>query len=163
MRRSPENFNLATCYAESNARVRPKADDINLRSIGMRMKLYFVLLLSGASDVALGQGNDDLDRKMLNNCQVLAKELSASNRVHISTEEIKPLFTWHAACAERPPIGPGKVTALCEGKPVVGTEQERVFFWQKETNGKFNRGFSSAKGNSRIPLIDQVVVSNNSS
>jgi len=112
----------------------------------MRMKLYFVLLLSFASDGALGQGNDDLDRKMLNNCQVLAKKLSASNRVRISTEEIKPLFTWNASCAERPPTGPGKVTALCEGKPVVGAGQDRVFFWQKEMNKKINRGFFLCNG-----------------
>lgn len=112
----------------------------------MPVKLYFVLLLASASAAALGQSNDDLDRKMLNDCQVLAKELSSSNRVRISTEGIKPIFSWHAGCAERPPTGPGEVTALCEGKPVVGRGKERVFFWQKEMNGKFNRGFFLCTG-----------------
>jgi hypothetical protein len=107
----------------------------------MPIKAFLALLLATTCGAALSQSNDDLDRKMLNNCQVLAKKLSKTKQVSISMDGIQPLVTWRAACAERPPTGPGNVTSLCEGKLEAAKAEERVFFWEKVKRGKFNRGF----------------------
>jgi hypothetical protein len=105
-----------------------------------------VLLLAVASGAALSQSNDNLERKMLNDCEILAKNLSQSKKVSISIDGIQPLVTWRAACAERPSTGPGNVTALCEGKREAANGRERVFFWEKVSHGKFNRGFFICTG-----------------
>jgi hypothetical protein len=107
----------------------------------MPIKAFFALLLATACGAALSQSNDDLERKMLNDCQILATKLSKSKKISISMDGIQPLVTWRAACAERPPTGPGNVTALCEGKRDAAKGEERVFFWEKVKHGKFNRGF----------------------
>lgn len=112
----------------------------------MLIKVYLALLLATACGAAVGQSNDDLESKMLNDCQVLAKKLNISKKVGISMNGIQPLVTWRAACAERPPTGPGYVTALCEGKRAVAKGEERVFFWEKAKHGKFNRGFFNCTG-----------------
>ncbi len=58
-----------------------------------------------------------------------------------SLKDITPLVTWRAACAERPPTGPGNVTALCEGKRTAAKGGAGVFFWQKSHQGKLKRGY----------------------
>jgi len=107
----------------------------------MPIKASLALLLATACGAALSQSNDDLERKMLNDCQILATKLSKSKKISISNDGIQPLVTWRAACAERPPTGPGNVTAHCEGKRDAAKGEERVFFWEKVKHGKFNRGF----------------------
>ncbi len=107
----------------------------------MGIKSFKVLLLAAACGIASAQGTDEVDRKMLDDCRVLAKKLNSSQKLGIMMDGIQPLFTWHASCAERVPTGPGDVTALCEGNRKVPKGQERVFFWEKQKHGKFNRGF----------------------
>jgi len=107
----------------------------------MSIKLGFLLCLAMSCNAAFGQGDDDLEKKMLNDCRRLAKELDESDMLRIDLNSIRALLTWHAACAERPPAGPGNVTALCEGKRVTSKGEEGVFFWQKSDHGKLNRGY----------------------
>jgi len=78
---------------------------------------------------------------MLNDCQALAKAINKSHGVGISLKAISPLVTWRAACAEKPPTGPGNVTALCQGKRATTKGEDGVFFWQKSQQGKLNNGY----------------------
>jgi hypothetical protein len=112
----------------------------------MLIKAYLGVLLVTACSVALGEGNTDLENKMLRDCQVVAKKLNKSKELNRGLDEIQPFVTWHATCAERAPTGPGNVTALCEGKRETAKGKERVFFWEKATHGKFNRGFFICAG-----------------
>ncbi|WP_444846866.1 hypothetical protein [Duganella caerulea] len=107
----------------------------------MLVRIYLALSLATVCVAAFGQNENDLEKKMLTNCQVLAKDLNKSRGVGISPEGISPLVTWRAACAERPPTGPGNVTALCQGKRVSAQGEEGVFFWQKSQHGKLNSGY----------------------
>ena len=107
------------------------------------IKACLALLLATASGAALAQNVDDIDRKMLKDCQTLATELNASKGLGIGPDSIRPFFTWHATCAERPPTGPGNVTALCEGTRITAKGEQRVFFWEKSRHGKRHRGFFS--------------------
>ena len=52
-----------------------------------------------------------------------------------------PLATWRAACAERPPTGPGNVTSLCEGKLSAAKGGKGVFFWQKSIRANSIAGY----------------------
>jgi hypothetical protein len=115
--------------------------ELNIRITRMSIKAYLALLLAAACGGAAGQSAGGLESKMHNNCQALAKELNKSKNLGISPEGMLPLVTWHAACAERPPTGPGDVTALCEGKRVTAKGAERIFFWQKSKRGKLNKGY----------------------
>ncbi|MYN16381.1 hypothetical protein GTP81_06410 [Rugamonas sp. FT107W] len=107
----------------------------------MTIKIYFALVIATFCGATLAQGESDLEKKMLNDCQVLAREINKSHGVGISLEAISPLVTWRAACAEKPPTGPGNVTALCQGKRVTPKGEESVFFWQKSQHGKLNTGY----------------------
>jgi hypothetical protein len=107
----------------------------------MSIKVSLALVLTAVCGTVLAQGENDLEQKMLNDCQVLAKEINKSHGVGISLEAISPLVTWRAACAEKPPTGPGNVTALCQGKRVTAKGEDDVFFWQKSQHGKLNNGY----------------------
>lgn len=98
------------------------------------------LALATACGAAFAQGGDP-EKRMLDACQALAKEINRSKKAGISLQGLTPLVSWHAACAERPPTGPGKVTALCEGKRVTSRGEDRIFFWQKSDRGKRNDGY----------------------
>jgi hypothetical protein len=107
----------------------------------MSIKVSLVLVLVAVFGTVFAQGENDLEKKMLNDYQVLAKEINKSNGVGISSEAISPLVTWRAACAEKPPTGPGNVTALCQGKRIAEKGKDDVFFWQKSQHGKLNNGY----------------------
>ena len=107
----------------------------------MLIKVCLALSLAAMSACALAQDDQDIDKKMLSNCQALATELNKSKSAGISLKEITPLVTWRAACAERPPTGPGNVTALCEGRMAAAKGGKGVFFWQKSHQGKLNSGY----------------------
>jgi len=107
----------------------------------MAVRVYLALLFATACGAAFGQSEDDLEKEMLINCQALAKEINKSDGVGIRLEGISPLVTWRASCAERPPTGPGKVTALCQGKRTTAKGEDDVFFWQKSQQGKLNSGY----------------------
>jgi len=107
----------------------------------MSIKVSLALVLATVYGTALAQGENDLEKKMLNDCQVLAKEINKSHGAGISLEAISPLVTWRAACAEKPPTGLGNVTALCQGKRVTAKGEDGIFFWQKSQHGKLNNGY----------------------
>jgi hypothetical protein len=107
----------------------------------MRIKSFLALCLATTCTASYSQGDDELEKTMLNECKVLAKEINRSKKVGISPEDISPLFTWRAACAERPPTGAGNVTALCEGKRRGIKGEEGIFFWQKSNKGKLENGY----------------------
>ncbi|MYM39443.1 hypothetical protein [Duganella qianjiadongensis] len=114
----------------------------NLVSGGkMLIKVCSALFLTAAWGSVFAQSESDLEKKMLNNCQVLANEINQSHSVGISLEAISPLVTWRAACAEKPPTGLGNVTALCQGKRFTAKGKDDVFFWQKSQHGKLNNGY----------------------
>lgn len=107
----------------------------------MRIKVYAALCFAIASSAALGEDVSELEKKRLDTCQVVAKEINKSHGVGISLKDITTLATWRAACAEEPPTGPGNVTALCEGKRIAAKGGAGVFFWQKSQLGKLNSGY----------------------
>jgi hypothetical protein len=107
----------------------------------MRLKIYAALCLATACSAAFGEDLDDLEKKSRDTCQVVAKELNESKGVGIDLKSISIHATWRAACAERPPTGPGNVTALCEGKRIGAKGGGGVFFWQKSQRGKLNSGY----------------------
>jgi len=107
----------------------------------MSINVSLALVLAAVSGTALAQGENNLEKKMLNNCQALAKEINKSRGVGIGLETISPLVTWRAACAEKPPAGPGNVTARCQGKRFTAKGEDDVFFWQKSQHGKLNNGY----------------------
>lgn len=85
---------------------------------------------------------EELDPSMIKDCVQLAALLNKSGKVNINTNEIAPLYTWRASCAERPPTGEGNVMALCEGTSVRGDGKgELLFFWSKTKRGKVSTGF----------------------
>jgi hypothetical protein len=112
----------------------------------MRIKSFLALCLATACTASHAQGDDKLEQSMLNECQVLAKEINKAKKVGISTKDMSPLFTWRAACAERPPTGAGNVTALCEGKRRTVKGEEGIFFWQKSNKGKLENGYFLCEG-----------------
>lgn len=107
----------------------------------MSIKPYLVFCLAAVCGGALGQDNNELAKELQTGCQRLARELNDSKKLGIRPEGIAPLMTWRASCAERPPTGPGDVTALCEGIRFTRKGEESVFFWQKSVHGKLNDGY----------------------
>lgn len=107
----------------------------------MLIKICLAAGFAAISTCALAQDDQDIDKKMLANCQALATQLNKSHGAGISPKEITPLVTWRAACAERPPTGPGNVTSLCEGRLTAAKGGKGVFFWQKSHQGKLNSGY----------------------
>lgn len=105
------------------------------------IKVYSALFLTAACGTAFSQGESGLEKEMLKHCQVLANEINKSDGVGISLDSISPLVTWRAACAEKPPTGPGNVTALCQGKRFTEKGNYDVLFWQKSQHGKLNNGY----------------------
>lgn len=112
-----------------------------MKENNMLIKTCLALCLAATACTAVAQETDDLDKKMLANCQALATQLNKSHGAGISPKEITPLVTWRAACAERPPTGPGNVTSLCEGRLTAAKGGKGVFFWQKSHQGKLNSGY----------------------
>jgi hypothetical protein len=112
----------------------------------MGTKFYVALCLASVCSAALGQDASELEKKMLDECRAVAMEINTSHGAGISLKDITPLVTWRAACAERPPTGPGNVTALCEGKLTSTKGGASVFFWQKARRGKLNRGYFVCDG-----------------
>jgi hypothetical protein len=112
----------------------------------MRIKFYAALCFATACGAAFGQDVSELEKKRLDTCQAVAKEINKSHGVGISLKGITTLATWRAACAEEPPTGPGNVTALCEGKRIAAKGGAGVFFWQKSQRGKLNSGYIMCGG-----------------
>lgn len=108
--------------------------------ITMTLKFLFAFFLATSCATAYAQ-DEDFDKKGQDNCQRLAKQLNQSKQLGIRPQGMTSLATWRAACAERPPTGPGNVTALCEGTRVTNKGEERVFFWEKSSKGKLNNGY----------------------
>ncbi len=102
-----------------------------------RIILLFLFFVASFSANA-----DDFDPEMLKNCQDLAILLNKSSKVNININELTPLFTWRASCAEKPPTGQGNVMALCEGTSVRSNgTAELLFFWSKTNKGKLTTGY----------------------
>ena len=106
-------------------------------------KYFTVLCLAGACSVSVSHAADSSDYEDLKKCRALATELNRTKNVGIDPDGMTRLVTWRAACAERPPTGPGNVTALCEGKRTSVKGGGKVFFWQKADHGKPNYGYFS--------------------
>lgn len=107
----------------------------------MSIKLFTLLCLASACSVGFAQTADDADKEDVKKCQMLAADMNKSKGVGISMEGMTRLVTWRAACAERPPVGRGNVTALCEGKRTPAKGGGKVFFWQKSDHGQYNTGY----------------------
>lgn len=107
----------------------------------MKLKILFAFCLVTSSAGTYAQ--DDADKKALENCQRVARQLNQAKKVGIQPQGMTTVVTWRAACAERPPTGPGNVTALCEGTRSTAKGEERVFFWEKSDKGKRNNGYFS--------------------
>jgi hypothetical protein len=107
----------------------------------MFSKTILACCLAAVCSAASAEATDDLDKQMLEKCQAVAKELNKTRRAAISLDGLEPLVTWRAACAERPPTGPGNVTALCTGKHTAAKGERGVFFWEKNDHGKLHRGY----------------------
>jgi len=112
----------------------------------MYAKAVMALCLAALCGASSAQATDDLDKQMLEKCQAVAKELNKTRRANISLDGLEPLVTWRAACAERPPTGPGNVTALCQGKRTTAQGEQGVFFWEKSSHGLRNRGYFTCTG-----------------
>ena len=112
----------------------------------MFAKPMMALCLAAVCGVSPAQATDDLDKQMLEKCQTVAKELNKTSQAGISLDGLEPLVTWRAACAERPPTGPGNVTALCQGKRTTAQGEQGVFFWEKSNHGLKNRGYFTCPG-----------------
>ena len=103
--------------------------------------LFLTLCLAAVGSTARAQSDDDLEKKSLARCQALATEMNKTHKAGIRLEGITPLVTWRAACADKPPTGPGNVTALCQGIRVTAKGEQGVFFWQKSNQGKLNNRY----------------------
>ncbi|WP_136526570.1 hypothetical protein [Geomonas ferrireducens] len=92
-----------------------------------------------------GQTLEDLEREGIEQCAALANKMfsaKASRNVPKNVMNFTSLATWRASCAEKPPMGPGNVTALCEGDARTHSgEKKRVFFWEKSEKGKKYTGY----------------------
>lgn len=107
-------------------------------------QFYAALLLAIGCGTAFGaQPGNDVDAEGLGKCVSLAKELNQTKALGIRVDGLERLFTWRAACAERPPTGPGNVTVLCQGKYGNAKGEKQIFFWQKSKDGKLNNGYFS--------------------
>lgn len=110
-------------------------------------QFYAALLFATACCTAFGaQPANDVDDEDLGKCVSLAKELNQTKRLGIRLDGLERLVTWRAACAERPPTGPGNVTVLCQGKYADEKGEKAIFFWQKSKDGKLNNGYFSCNG-----------------
>ncbi|HLC06600.1 MAG TPA: hypothetical protein VJJ26_00295 [Candidatus Babeliales bacterium] len=85
---------------------------------------------------------DNIDADMLRDCTELASHIEKSSKQSFAIEDLEPLFTWRASCAEKPPTGKGNVKALCEGNVLQknGTKK-RIFFWSKTNQEKLVTGY----------------------
>lgn len=88
---------------------------------------------------------DDLEREGVEQCTKLAARMFSSKskpNMPRKASNFAALVTWRASCAEKPPKGPGNVTALCEADAQTQSgEKKRVFFWEKSENGKKHTGY----------------------
>ncbi len=95
---------------------------------------------------------DELDREGIAKCTQLALKMfsTASPDKHKSgalgkprnVTNIESFVTWRAACAEKPPKGPGNVTALCQADAMTPTgQQEKVFYWEKVSGKTLHTGY----------------------
>ncbi|SDC06359.1 hypothetical protein SAMN05428966_10122 [Massilia sp. PDC64] len=99
----------------------------------MISRTFLACCFAAVCSAASAQATDDLDKRMLEKCQAVAKDLNKTRRAAISLDGLEPLVTWRAACAERPPTGPGNVTALCTGKHTAAKGERGVFSGKKAT------------------------------
>lgn len=113
----------------------------------MLSKAFLAFCLAAVCGASSAQAADDgLDKQMLEKCQAVAKALNTTSKAGIRLDGLEALVTWRAACAEKPPTGPGNVTALCQGKRLTAQGEQGVFFWEKTDHGKPNRGYFTCAG-----------------
>ncbi|MES2917856.1 MAG: hypothetical protein V4729_04480 [Pseudomonadota bacterium] len=87
-------------------------------------------------------GADDSDLALQQGCVQAAELLNRSGKVNINTNDLAPLVTWRASCAETPPTGEGNIMALCEGTSVgADGNGELLFFWSRTNRGKVETGY----------------------
>ena len=66
-------------------------------------------------------------------CESITKHVVKSAVGAKDISNIESLVTWRASCAEKPPVGEGKVTVLCDGDlNSKNGRAVRIFFWQKQ-------------------------------
>ena len=64
-------------------------------------------------------------------CQALGDRMARRHQLPGPVTGVEELVTWHAACAERPPSGPGLVALLCNGAiPRRAGSPSEVFYWE---------------------------------
>jgi hypothetical protein len=108
---------------------------------GMGIKIWIGLCMAGLCSVTSAQGAQEVDKKEIDACLVLAQEINKSHKLGIRSDGITRHLTWHDVCAERPPTGRGNVTALCQGTRTSAKGEQEVFFWQKSDHGKLHNGY----------------------
>ncbi len=112
--------------------------------VGVSQALALALLGTFTTPLVFGSEAEKADPSMLKDCVQLARLLNKSGKVNINENEVTPLYTWRAGCAERPPSGEGKVMALCEGISVRSDgKAELLFFWSKTHAGTLGTGYFS--------------------
>jgi len=136
------------CYSVRNCRARRFVSRVGEKKVvcmpkTIAVRIWQALILSGACGLTHAAGDGAaIEKSMLLDCTTLAKAINLSNpRIGIDLRGITPLVTWRASCAEKPPTGPGNVTALCEAAREPDKGRERVFFWQKSVHGKHHQGY----------------------
>jgi hypothetical protein len=78
-------------------------------------------------------------------CLLLKKKMSGKKEFpKLKNDSVIALVTWRSSTCEKPPVGNGVVTALCEGQ---GLDGATVFFWEKNDNGNLISNFLFCRRN----------------
>lgn len=106
-----------------------------------KKKLLFVLAAALFFISLSAMAVEDFEVKALQACETLARDIEKTLVPTSKITQIEYLVTWRAACAERPPTGPGNVKALCTGL-ILQTDgnSKGIFYWSKIYKGKINTG-----------------------
>lgn len=116
--------------------------------VALMLLVFVSLCIISRNDVLA----DELDKEGIAKCTALASKMFSSALPEKgksgtlgkprNVTNIEYLVTWRAACAEKPPKGPGNVTALCQGEATTQTGQRKqVFYWEKISGTTLHTGY----------------------